>query len=115
DLNKLVAEVVELYRGNATIEFTTALDPAVPMLDLDRQQMRRVILNLCDNAVAAIDEAGPGPRKVSVSTRLDAAGGTISLQAADTGNGIRPEDRSRLFEAGFSPQRAGSRPRLALA
>ena len=114
DLNKLVAEVVELYRGNSTIEFTTALDPAVPMLDLDRQQIRRVILNLCDNAVAAIDEAGPGPRKVSVSTRLDAAVGTIHLQVADTGSGIRPEDRARLFEAGFSTKRAGSGLGLAI-
>jgi two-component system nitrogen regulation sensor histidine kinase NtrY len=114
DLNRLVSEVVELYRGNATIEFTTALDPAVPMLDLDRQQIRRVILNLIDNAVAAIDEAGPGPRKVSVSTRLDAAVGTIHLQVADTGGGIRPEDRARLFEAGFSTKRAGSGLGLAI-
>ena len=114
DLNKLAAEVVELYRGNATIEFTTALDPAVPMLDLDRQQIRRVILNLIDNAVAAIDEAGAGPRKVSVSTHYDAAVGTIHLQVADTGNGIRPEDRSRLFEAGFSTKRAGSGLGLAI-
>jgi len=114
DLNKLVAEVVELYRGNATIEFTATLDPALPMLDLDRQQIRRVILNLCDNAVAAIDEAGPGPRKVSVSTRLDASVGTIHLQVADTGSGIRPEDRSRLFEAGFSTKRAGSGLGLAI-
>ena len=42
----------------------TELDPAVPMLDLDRQQIRRVILNLIDNAVAAIDEARPGARAV---------------------------------------------------
>ena len=114
DLNRLVAEVVELYRGNATIEFTTALDPAVPMLDLDRQQIRRVILNLIDNAVAAIDEAGPGPRKVGVSTRVDAAVGTIHLQVADTGAGIKPEDRSRLFEAGFSTKRAGTGLGLAI-
>jgi two-component system nitrogen regulation sensor histidine kinase NtrY len=114
DLNKLVSEVVELYRGNTTIEFTTELSPAVPMLDLDRQQIRRVILNLIDNAVAAIDEAGPGPRAVRVSTRLDAAVGTIHLQVADTGAGIRPEDRARLFEPGFSTKRAGSGLGLAI-
>jgi len=114
DLNRLVSEVVELYRGNTTIEFTTELAPAVPMLDLDRQQIRRVILNLIDNAVAAIDEAGPGPRAVRVSTRLDGAVGTIHLQVADTGAGIRPEDRARLFEPGFSTKRAGSGLGLAI-
>lgn len=114
DLNKLVAEVVGLYRGNTTIEFTTELDPAVPMLDLDRQQIRRVILNLIENAVAAIDAAGPGPRTVRASTRLDSAVGTIHLQVSDTGAGIRPEDRARLFEPGFSTKRAGSGLGLAI-
>ncbi len=114
DLNKLVAEVVGLYRGNTTIEFTTELDPAVPMLDLDRLQMRRVILNLIENAVAAIDAAEPGPRIVRVSTRLDSAVGTLHLQVADTGAGIRPEDRARLFEPGFSTKLAGSGLGLAI-
>jgi two-component system nitrogen regulation sensor histidine kinase NtrY len=114
DLNKLVNEVVELYRGNASIEFKTELDPQLPMLDLDRQQIRRVILNLVDNAISAIDEAGPGPREVHVSTRLDAAVGTIHLQVADTGAGIRAEDRARLFEPGFSTKRAGSGLGLAI-
>jgi len=114
DLNKLVAEVIGLYRGNATIEFTTELDPAVPMLDLDRLQIRRVILNLIENAVSAIDAAEPGPRAVRVSTRLDAAVGTIHLQVADTGAGIRPEDRARLFDPGFSTKRAGSGLGLAI-
>ena len=114
DLNKLVSEVVELYRGNTSIEFTTELDGGLPMLDLDRQQIRRVILNLIDNAVAAIDAAGPGPRAVRVSTRLDASVGTIHLQVADTGAGIRAEDRARLFEPGFSTKRAGSGLGLAI-
>ncbi len=114
DLNKLVAEVVELYRGNTTIEFTTELDSTLPMLDLDRQQIRRVILNLIDNAVAAIDAAGSGPRALRVSTRLDASVGTIHLQVADTGAGIRAEDRARLFEPGFSTKRAGSGLGLAI-
>ena len=114
DLNKLVTEVVGLYRGNSTIEFTTELDPAVPTLDLDRLQIRRVILNLIENAVAAIEVAEPGPRAVRVSTRLDAAVGTIHLQVADTGAGIRPEDRARLFEPGFSTKRAGSGLGLAI-
>ncbi|MEX2209272.1 MAG: ATP-binding protein [Myxococcota bacterium] len=114
DLKKLVAEVVELYRGNTSIEFTTELDPGLPMLDLDRQQIRRVILNLIDNAVAAIDAAGPGAREIRVSTRLDASVGTIHLEVADTGAGIRAEDRARLFEPGFSTKRAGSGLGLAI-
>ena len=115
DLNKLVAEVVELYRGNTTIEFTAELDPARadarprPPADPARDPEP-------DRQRGGGDRRGRarGRARCAVSTRLDASVGTIHLQVADTGAGIRPEDRARLFEAGFSTKRAGSGLGLAI-
>jgi two-component system nitrogen regulation sensor histidine kinase NtrY len=114
DLNRLATDVVGLYRGVPGIELGTELAPELPLLDLDREQIKRVIVNLVDNAIAAIREAGPGPRRVCVSTRLDREVGTVALEVADTGIGVRPEDRTRLFEPYFSTKRKGSGLGLAI-
>jgi two-component system nitrogen regulation sensor histidine kinase NtrY len=114
DLSRLAADVVGLYRGETSIELETELAPDLPLLDLDREQFKRVILNLMDNAIAAIHEAGPGPRRVTVSTRMDREVGTVALEVADTGVGVRPEDRTRLFEPYFSTKRKGSGLGLAI-
>ncbi len=113
DLNALVEETVGMYRENRTIDFATRLD-AVPSLDLDREQVKRVILNLIDNAIASIDEAGEGPRAITVSTRTDQALGTVQLEVADTGRGIERADRARIFQPDFSTKRNGSGLGLAI-
>ncbi|MCH6561025.1 MAG: HAMP domain-containing protein [Myxococcales bacterium] len=114
DLNQLVRETVTMYRGKPGIEFETQLAPSLPKLDLDCEQIKRVILNLVDNAMGAIEACDGGPRKISVSTRLDRAVGIVYLEVADTGCGIRPEDRTRLFEPYFSTKRSGSGLGLAI-
>jgi two-component system nitrogen regulation sensor histidine kinase NtrY len=114
DLNALATEIVEMYRENRSIQFWTDLDDSLPRLDLDREQIKRVILNLIDNGIAAIEEAGEGPREIEVATRRDRALGTVRLEIADSGVGIRPEDRPRLFEPYFSTKRNGSGLGLAI-
>jgi two-component system nitrogen regulation sensor histidine kinase NtrY len=114
DLNDLVEETVGMYPENRAIAFHVELEPAIPRLDLDREQMRRVILNLIDNAISAIEEAGEGPREIHVTTRADRAVGTVQLEVTDTGCGVRREDRARLFEPDFSTKRDGSGLGLAI-
>ncbi len=114
DLNKLVEDTVSMYQGRRSIRFETDLAPNLPPFDLDREQIKRVILNLVENAMAAIDEAGEGDRRIRVSTRMDAAVGTVQLEVADTGSGISPQDRARLFEPYYSTKRKGSGLGLAI-
>jgi two-component system nitrogen regulation sensor histidine kinase NtrY len=114
ELNALVEETVSMYRENRTIDFETELDGTVPSLDLDREQMKRVILNLIDNAIASVDEAEDGPRKVRISTRTESAVGTVQLEVADTGKGIERADRARIFQPDFSTKRNGSGLGLAI-
>jgi two-component system nitrogen regulation sensor histidine kinase NtrY len=114
DLNALVEETVGVYRENPAFEFLTELDPTVGSLDLDREQIKRIILNLIDNAMTAIEEHEGGPREIRVITRADKVMGSVQLEVADTGCGVRPEDRPRLFEPDFSTKRNGSGLGLAI-
>ena len=114
DLNQLVVETVSMYQGRRSILFKTELAEALPPFDLDREQIKRVILNLVDNAMAAIDEAEGAERAIAVSTRMDGALGTVQLEVADTGCGVPAEDRAQLFEPYYSTKSRGSGLGLAI-
>jgi two-component system nitrogen regulation sensor histidine kinase NtrY len=80
-------------------------------VNLDREQIKRVLINLLDNAVAAIDGA---EGLVEIVTGHDPALQVARLEVADNGVGIRPEDRGRLFEPYFSTKRTGTGLGLAI-
>jgi two-component system nitrogen regulation sensor histidine kinase NtrY len=105
DLNSLIQEVYILYReSNKTIEFAFQADPSIPRFLLDPEQIKRVIINLLDNAVAAIDGNGG----ITIQTEYDATLKMVRFQVADTGIGISPKDRDRLFEPYFSTKKGGT-------
>ena len=113
-LNELAEELVAMYRGRASIRFSTALDPELPRLDLDREQIKRVILNLIDNGIHAIDTAGPGPREIHLQTSFDQEFGVVRLEIQDTGVGIAGEERLRIFQPDYSTREGGTGIGLAI-
>ncbi|MEW6136596.1 MAG: ATP-binding protein [Thermodesulfobacteriota bacterium] len=105
NLNDLLEEVVKLYlHGNDGISFSFSPDPSVPVLDLDKEQIRRAMGNLIDNAVAA---AGPGGF-VRVLTRYDKTLSIASVEISDNGPGIDARDRDRIFEPYFTRKQGGT-------
>ncbi len=114
DLNKLITDAVLLYKGRRGIQLETDLAKRLPELDLDPEQIKRVILNLIENALHAVLEAEGEPKQIQVSTRWDGAVGKVYLEVADTGCGVRPEDAGRIFEPDFSTKRDGSGLGLAI-
>ncbi len=105
NLNALVGEVVDLYRqGDDRIDFTFHPDPDVPVLNLDREQIKRAMVNLLDNASAAVIDRG----KVVVTTRYDPLLDMVSIEVVDNGRGVRASDRDRLFEPYFSTKPGGT-------
>lgn len=89
----------------------TALHLSAPHLTgrIDVDKMRQVMLNLCLNALDAMAEGG----ELRVTAAEDAAG-FIRIQVQDTGAGILPENRSRIFEPYFSTKKTGSGLGLAI-
>ncbi len=116
DLNKLVEEAVASCAETEGVAFETDLDPALQTVDFDREQMRRVLTNLLDNAIAAVREAAPegSPGHVSVRTVHDAPLQTARLEICDDGVGVSPEDRRRIFEPYFSTKDHGTGLGLAI-
>ena len=112
DLHQIVHQVAQLYAGiRQGIALRTTLDPTVPSLNLDPEQMRRVLINLVDNAVAALgEETG----EIVISTRYLSADGRVQLEIADTGPGFPPEDRDRAFLPYYSTKRSSGGLGLAI-
>ncbi len=105
DLNALIQEVFILYQeSHKNIEFSFLADPVIPKFSLDREQIKRVMINLLDNAVAAIETKG----SIKIQTGYDPLLEMVRIQVMDTGIGIAPKDRDRLFEPYFSTKKGGT-------
>ena len=111
DLNQLVQETLLLYQEvqpRITLEFTP--DPALPPLLLDREQVKRMLLNLLDNALGSM----PGRGAITLSVTGDPAQERVELIVADTGVGVPDRDKIRIFEPYFSTKRGGTGLGLAI-
>jgi two-component system nitrogen regulation sensor histidine kinase NtrY len=103
-LPPIIEETVSLYReGHQQVAFEINITDEIPLLNLDRQQIKQALINLVDNAVAAIREEG----RVSISVSLDPILKLVRIEVADNGPGISDEDKTRLFEPNFSTKKSG--------
>jgi len=110
DLNGIVQETLFLFKeGHKDIHFQFCNED-IPMLELDGEQIKRVIINLLDNGVAAVGGAG----EIKIATSHDSARGVVYLEIADNGCGVAPEARSRIFEPYFSTKKNGTGLGLAI-
>jgi two-component system, NtrC family, nitrogen regulation sensor histidine kinase NtrY len=110
-LPTLIDEVVNLYKGYKGIEVNVSLPQECPLVDLDEEQFKRVMLNIFDNAVHAFSNTG----KIEVKLRFDLASNMAFIDIADDGPGIRDEDKERLFLPYFSTRKEGTGLGLAIA
>jgi len=111
DLAQLVTDTLALYNGifpDVTIQ--PRFDPDVPLVRLDGEQIRRVIINLVDNAVEAMERRG----SIVIETHRDAGDNVIRLVVADDGPGIPAAERDKLFLPYYSTKRRGSGLGLAI-
>ncbi len=112
DLNTLIPEVLVLYQeSHKHIRFSFEPDSQVPSFMLDREQIKRVMINLFDNAVAAIEGQG----EISIKTGYDPLLKMALIEVSDTGKGIPPQDKDRLFEPYFSTKKEGTGLGLTIA
>src|SRR5579885_1188565 len=119
DMNALVEEALVLFRaGHREVEFSYEPGLDLPVLELDREGVKRAVINLVDNAVAACrarTDLAPGERRrVAVRTSFDPRLGVVRLEIADNGFGVPPEVKARLFEPYFSTKPDGTGLGLAI-
>ncbi|MBI2158648.1 MAG: response regulator [Candidatus Rokubacteria bacterium] len=116
-LDQVVHEAVELLAYPLrvdSVEVALELARNLPALWADAHQLHQVVVNLVSNAHHAVREA-TSPRRITLTTRQEAGGGSVVLEVADSGRGIPREIQARLFEPFFTTKPPGQGTGLGLA
>lgn len=111
-IQDMVRDVVVLYQeAHKDIEFHRSGGEDVPLLLFDLKQMKRVLINLLDNAVAVLPNGGD----IWVDLSYDVDKNTVGMEVSDNGPGVSDEDKIRIFEPYFSTKKSGTGLGLAIA
>ncbi len=112
DLNEVVGQALEVFHGRLDgIAIQTSFAEGLPPVNLDREQFQRVVVNLVDNAAEAMQDSLV--RKLYIATQAGAAE-TVELVVADSGCGVSPDDKEKLFLPYFSTKGRGTGLGLAI-
>jgi two-component system nitrogen regulation sensor histidine kinase NtrY len=111
DVHALLTDTLGLYRDIfAEVEIRPCFAATLPKVPVDPEQIRRVVINLIDNAIEAMDQRGT----IEISTAHDQGNNLVRIIVADDGPGIPPAERDKLFLPYYSTKRRGSGLGLAI-
>jgi two-component system nitrogen regulation sensor histidine kinase NtrY len=112
NIREIIRESLSLYKeAHKYVKLTFNDLNEVPVFNLDREQIKRVMINLLDNAIESMNGEG----EVVIDLNYDNLLQMIRIEVADNGRGISPEHKMRLFEPYFSTKRQGTGLGLAIA
>jgi two-component system nitrogen regulation sensor histidine kinase NtrY len=111
DLPQLLEDVLHLYRGtDRNIKMTLSCDAAITKVNVDGEQLKRALINLVENAIDAMDGSG----QVDIVASLEARHQRVCIAVYDTGVGIPPQRRDKLFLPYFTTKKGGAGLGLAI-
>jgi len=117
DIHEVVQEVIAITRGDvqkggATIRTQMAAD--LPLVGGDRVQLQQLMLNLIMNAVEAMSEVYDRPREIVISTQRG-EGSEVLVQVQDSGVGLDPQAKEKVFDAFYTSKSVGMGMGLAIS
>jgi two-component system nitrogen regulation sensor histidine kinase NtrY len=107
NIKSIIEEIIELYRGQKEIEIITSLRET-PDIDIDKDQIKRALINLIDNAIQA------KTMRIWLNTSYIPSLEIIRIEIIDEGVGIKEEDKDKLFYPYFSTKKEGTGLGLAI-
>ncbi|MDA8241389.1 MAG: ATP-binding protein [Nitrospiraceae bacterium] len=110
-ISSILESAITLYRDYKELEISLLKDEQEPLVEADSEQLKRVIINILDNAIQAMQNRG----KITVEVRHYSAINRVYIDIADDGPGIPEEDKEKLFLPYFSTKRDGTGLGLAIA
>ncbi len=114
DLNEIVRQTYHLYEDRfANLKIDLNLAENLPEVALDAEQLKRVFVNLIDNAIEAFDKS-QDDKRIFIKTFWDKARDLAVAEVSDNGNGIPPSDFQKLFQPYFSTKGRGTGLGLAI-
>jgi two-component system, NtrC family, nitrogen regulation sensor histidine kinase NtrY len=114
DLNSILSNALSLYNGRMPdVRIEKDFGEDIPALQLDAEQMKRVFINLFDNALEAMADSA-GPRTLTVRTRRNQNQRSVKIEISDTGRGFPKEYQDSIFLPYFSTRKGGTGLGLAI-
>ena len=111
DLHELLNDVLSLYQGIFSgVDIRRRFAASLPKVAIDVEQIRRVMINLIDNAIEAMEQRGT----IEIETQHDPSNNLVRIIVADDGPGIPVSERDKLFLPYYSTKRRGSGLGLAI-
>ncbi|MBW1804544.1 MAG: PAS domain-containing protein [Deltaproteobacteria bacterium] len=111
NISQIIKESVSLYKeAQRDVQIVFNEPSGIPVIKVDREQMKRVMINLLDNAIDAIDGNG----RVCIELSHQPEQRLVKIEVADNGKGISAENKIRLFEPYFSTKKSGTGLGLAI-
>ncbi|MEE9258281.1 MAG: ATP-binding protein [Nitrospinaceae bacterium] len=110
-VHTIIDDVSSLYANHEKgVIIIKNLDPQVNLLYIDPEQIRRVFINLFDNALDALDPDG----LIEITTYWDPENRRVKIDFSDNGKGIHPPDQDKLFLPHFTTKKRGTGLGLAI-
>ena len=110
-LSSIIDVVVNLYKDYSNLDIQVSVQDNEPAAAIDPEQFKRVIINIVENAIQAMQNKG----KIEIAIRHDISSNRMYIAIADNGPGIRKEDKDKLFLPYFSTKKDGTGLGLAIA
>ncbi|WP_028842399.1 sensor histidine kinase [Thermodesulfovibrio yellowstonii] len=104
----LIQDVIELYRGYKDVKINFISDGEIKPVLLDYHEFKRVLINIIDNAIKAMNAKG----EITISVKLN---NSLQIEIADTGPGVDDEIKEKLFLPYFSKTKEGTGLGLTIA
>jgi len=115
DLHAILENALSLYNGRVQgVRIDKLLDPALPLVLLDAEQIKRAFINLLDNALEAMAENGDRPKVLKIRTSRNPQQRSVRIEISDTGRGFPKEYQDSLFLPYFSTRKGGTGLGLAI-
>jgi len=112
-INNILEDALNVFAGRLNgISLRRDLSPDLPMVQADPDQMKRVVVNLIDNAAEALEQSWR--KEIWVRSMLAPDRDVVEITIEDSGPGITPEAKERLFLPYFSTKRSGTGLGLAI-
>lgn len=103
NLNQVITEVIDLYRNLENVKFVENLDDNIPLIPVDKLQIKRVLKNIIDNSLDSFLNKG----RITVTTVFDPEENRVVITVEDNGEGIEKEDLEKVFLPYFSTKEKG--------
>jgi len=114
NVNLLIEQTLASYNGRLDgVRLDASLAPGLPEIKADPEQLKRVFVNLIDNALEALEDASE--KGLSLTSSFYPTRQTVEVIVKDTGHGISSADKEKLFLPYFSTKRRGTGLGLAIA